>query len=94
MTEQLFSMNKTLTDIHIRFLELLLKNKVDFITGLEGLIFDNSIKRVKAFSVSGMSLPVLDLSDLVINKMSTTRLKDKLDVEELQKIQRLQEKQD
>jgi hypothetical protein len=64
-------------------------NKVDFITGMAGLTFDDAIKRVKIFSVSGMDVPVLNLSDLIINKLSTTRLKDKLDVEELQKINQI-----
>jgi len=69
-------------------------DKVDFITGMAGLTFEDAIKKVKVFRVSGMTVPVLSLSDLVINKLSTTRLKDKLDVEELQKIQRLKENQD
>jgi hypothetical protein len=68
-------------------------DKVDFITRTTGITFDAAIKKVDIFQVDEIMIPVLNLHDLIINKTTTNRTKDKLDVEELQKIMQIKKKQ-
>jgi hypothetical protein len=56
---------------------------------LAGISFEDAILNVEKLRSEGLSIPVLHLNDLIINKMLTNRTKDKADVEELQKIHKL-----
>ena len=48
--------------------------------------FDDAFAQAEKFEVSDFYVPVIKLNDLILNKLLTNRLKDKADVEELQKI--------
>ena len=61
-------------------------DRIDFLTKLTGLNFDDAILKAEILKTDDFEIPVLHLDDLIINKMLSTRAKDKADVEELQKI--------
>ena len=60
--------------------------QIDFMTRITGVEFDEADKEKILADVDGIKLPVLQLNHLVRSKISNNRTKDKLDVEELQKI--------
>ena len=60
--------------------------KVDFLTRISGAIFHDVYSRKNMTEIGGLRLPFISFGDLVASKMSTNRLRDKADVEELQKI--------
>lgn len=66
--------------------------RVDFLTKISGVNYEDADKEKIIASVEGMQVPILHLKHLVLSKLSNERTKDKLDVEELQKIQQLKNK--
>jgi hypothetical protein len=62
--------------------------KIEFLTYISGLKFDESSKNCNHFAIENIDIPFLGYEDLIINKISAGRLKDQADVEELQKIHR------
>lgn len=60
--------------------------KIDFLTHISGLKYEQAEKNKVIGDIDGLNVPVVHIKDLVISKMSTDRAKDRLDVEELQKI--------
>jgi hypothetical protein len=66
--------------------------RVDFLTKMAGLNFDDAEKKNQFFVVEGKKIPVLNIDELIVNKMYSGRMKDKADIEELQKIMRLKKK--
>ena len=60
--------------------------KIDFLTRISGLEYEDAEKNKVVGDIDGMRVPVVHMNDLVIAKLSTGRQKDKLDIEELQKI--------
>lgn len=65
--------------------------KIEFLTFLTGLNFSDAYERRIIANFDDLEIPFLHLEDLVQNKMSTGRLQDEADVEELQKIQKLKQ---
>ena len=63
--------------------------KIDFFTCVTGLDFETANQHALKLSIDNLDVPFLSLSDLVTNKMITTRKRDQVDVEELQKIMKL-----
>jgi hypothetical protein len=63
--------------------------KIDFFTFITGLEFDAAKQHSVTLNIENLQVPFLSLPDLIINKMMTTRKRDQVDVEELQKIQKL-----
>jgi len=63
-------------------------DKIEFLTAVSGLKFDDAFVNCDHLSIENHNVPFLSFEDLIINKMVAGRLKDKADVEELQKIQR------
>jgi hypothetical protein len=63
--------------------------RVDFLTKMVGLTFQEADARKKLLPLGNMFVPVLHIDDLIVNKLLSGRAKDKADVEELQKIMRL-----
>ena len=63
--------------------------RIDFLTSLSGLTYDEADKIKVFFSIEEHLIPVLHLNHLLTNKLSSGRAKDKADVEELQKIMQL-----
>lgn len=62
--------------------------KVDFITKINLVEFDEANERKVIAEVDELKIPFLHLDDLVRSKFNTGRLKDQADIEELQQIQR------
>ncbi|HYD20437.1 MAG TPA: nucleotidyltransferase [Flavipsychrobacter sp.] len=60
--------------------------KVDFLTRVSGIEYQQAEKNKVIGDIDGLKVAVVHLNDLVITKMSSDRLKDKLDIQELQKI--------
>ena len=62
--------------------------KVDFLTRISMIEFEQADQRKITADIDGLKIPFLHLNDLVLSKFNTGRLKDKADVEELQRIQK------
>ncbi|MEO8146197.1 MAG: nucleotidyl transferase AbiEii/AbiGii toxin family protein [Bacteroidia bacterium] len=60
--------------------------RVDFLTRVNLLDFDEAWSKRKLWDLDAYKVPIVDYEDLILTKMTTGRPKDKLDVEELQKI--------
>ncbi len=63
--------------------------RVDFLTQITGVSYEEADKEKIIGNIDGMNIPVLHLNHLVLSKITNNRTKDKFDVEELQKIQKL-----
>ena len=63
--------------------------RIDFLTRLSGIKYEEADKRKVFLLLGSHQVPVLHLDHLIINKLTSGRAKDKSDVEELQKILRL-----
>lgn len=62
--------------------------KIDFLTKLNNVEFQEANKHKITHEFDGLFVPVIHLNDLVLSKINTGRLKDKADIEELQHIQK------
>ncbi len=62
--------------------------RVDFLTKVQGLNFDDAFSRRQILKVKEHELPFLHLDDLIANKLLANRTKDLADIENLIKIQR------
>ena len=60
--------------------------RVDILTQIDGIQFDQAYEKRNVIEIEGMEIPFISLKDLVTNKLSTGRAKDKLDAEELSKL--------
>ena len=60
--------------------------KIDFLTHVSGIKYEDAEKNIVTGDIDGMEVPVVHMNDLVVSKLSTDRAKDRLDIEELQKI--------
>lgn len=61
--------------------------KIDFLTKVSHVDFNDAYTKVVLMEFDDLLLPLVHYNDLVLMKMTTGRLKDQADVEELQKIQ-------
>ena len=61
--------------------------RIDLITGATGLRYDTASEKATYKQIDGIEIKVLSISDLIINKEATGRLKDKADAEELKRLQ-------
>lgn len=59
---------------------------IDFLTMVANVKFEDAIKEVNYFELERMSVPVIHYNHLILSKITSSRLKDKADVEELQRI--------
>jgi len=64
--------------------------KIDFLTKVSHVDFDEAYNKVVLMEYDGLQLPFVHYNDLVLMKMTTGRLKDQADIEELQKIKNQQ----
>jgi hypothetical protein len=62
--------------------------KIEFLTYISGLKFDIVFPNCEYLTIEQYNIPFLRYEDLIINKISSGRLKDQADVEELSKIHR------
>lgn len=63
--------------------------KAEFLTQISLVNFEEANKRKIIAEIEGLAIPFLHLDDLIRSKINTGRLKDKADIEELQRIQNL-----
>ncbi|MCK5267289.1 MAG: nucleotidyltransferase [Spirochaetes bacterium] len=57
--------------------------RIDIITKIDGLTFDEASKEKEIIEIAGISIPVISKQNLIINKLATGRDKDKIDVKNL-----------
>ncbi|MCK9613601.1 MAG: DUF6036 family nucleotidyltransferase [Bacteroidales bacterium] len=62
--------------------------RIDFLTRIEGLNFDEAFSRKVFLKLENYKFPVLMYDDLITSKIVTGRLKDKADVEQLIKVRK------
>lgn len=58
-------------------------NRIDVLTSVDGLRFEEAYPVRESFTVDGTEFQVVNLNDLRTNKKATARLKDLADLEEL-----------
>lgn len=66
--------------------------KVDILTsmlGLESLDFNQCLQEASVAEIDDLKIPFLHINHLILNKKVTNRPKDRLDVEELEKIKKI-----
>jgi hypothetical protein len=61
--------------------------RIDIITSVDGLKFKDAFPRSKIINIEEIPVHVLSVADLIKNKLSTGRLKDMADAEELKKLE-------
>jgi hypothetical protein len=60
--------------------------KVEVLTQISGVSFDEAIRGAKTFELEGYQIPYIGKDALITNKKSAARHKDLADVEELEKL--------
>ncbi len=55
--------------------------RIDIITEIDGVKFDEAFKKRTTVEVEGLSVPIISKENLLINKLASGRPKDKLDAE-------------
>ena len=63
--------------------------KIDFMTFISGVNFNEAWQQKTMAVLDGISIPFIHLHHLVLSKVTTGRPQDKIDIEQLQKIQDL-----
>jgi predicted nucleotidyltransferase len=58
--------------------------RIDIITNISGVKFDQAYANRQAISIEGVDIPVISLDDLIINKRASGRTQDLADVERLE----------
>ena len=64
-------------------------NKIEFLTKINGVTYQEADRKKILLPLMTQQVSILHVEHLIANKMLSDRLKDKADVEELQKILRL-----
>lgn len=59
--------------------------RIDIITTISGVGFDDAFKQRQIIEMEGVSVPIISLGDLIRNKRATGRDKDRLDADQLEK---------
>ena len=60
--------------------------RIDFITMISNVKFEEAIQRVNYSALENEKVPVIHYKDLILSKLTSNRLKDKANIEELEKI--------
>ena len=63
-------------------------SKIEILTQVDGLLFDESYKKRKYFKVDKLQIPYIDFEDLIKNKLASGRYKDLADIEQLNKLKK------
>ena len=61
-------------------------SKIEILTQVDGLLFNESFKKRKFFKVDNFQIPYIDFDDLIKNKLASGRYKDLADIEQLRKL--------
>lgn len=62
--------------------------RIDFHTKVSGVNFDEAWKEKQTIEIDGLTINFLHIKHLIATKITTGRPKDKIDIDELQKIQK------
>ena len=62
--------------------------RVDFLTKVSGVKFDEAWQEKQSIEIDGLNINFLHIKHLIATKITTGRNQDKIDVDELQKIQK------
>lgn len=79
ITEKTFAAKKTIFQIGVA------PRRIDIITYIDGVAFKQAYKTKKIIEINNLRIPFLSKENLIKNKQSTGREKDKLDVKYLKK---------
>lgn len=63
--------------------------RIDFLTYINSVSFEEANEQKIVADIDGLNMPILHINHLILSKLTTGRIKDKADIEELQKIIRL-----
>jgi predicted nucleotidyltransferase len=63
--------------------------RVDCLTKISNVDFEDAFKQKMIADIEGILVPIIQYKHLIMSKMTTNRLKDKADIEELQKIEEI-----
>jgi hypothetical protein len=63
----------------------IIPNRIDLLTSVSGVDFEDAWKHDVRVTVSGLSLPVLSRADLIRNKRAAGRMRDLADIEDLER---------
>ncbi len=66
--------------------------KIDFMTFVSGVKFNEAWEQKTIAILDGISIPFIHFNHLILSKIATGRPQDKIDIEELQKVQALKAK--
>lgn len=60
--------------------------RIDFLTHINGVPFDQAEKKINYFSMADEKIPIIDYHHLILSKISNKRPQDIADIDQLQKI--------
>lgn len=60
--------------------------RIDFLTHIQNVNFPEAFSRANSIPIDGKFIRIIHFDDLILSKISSERLKDRADVEELQRI--------
>ena len=59
--------------------------RIDIITAISGVTFDDAYQQCQVVEIEGLLIPILSRSDLIRNKRATGRERDRLDADRLER---------
>ena len=62
--------------------------KIEILTHVDGLVFNESFKNCNWFELDKFKVPVIDFEDLIKNKFASGRYKDLADIEQLKNLKK------
>jgi predicted nucleotidyltransferase len=66
--------------------------RIDIITNISGVKFEQAYANRKAIFIEGIEVPVISLQDLIANKRASGRMQDLADIEKLESAQAQEQK--
>lgn len=66
--------------------------RIDFLTMVSNVNFEDAYKQAGSFTIGDVKIPVIHYNQLILSKLNSGRLKDKADIEELQRINKYRKK--
>lgn len=84
--ESVITLEKMDFTTHLHFTDGKEPFKIDFMNFVSGINFEDAWKKKIMTEFDDLLLPFIEFEHLILTKITSERLKDKLDVEELQKI--------
>ncbi len=61
--------------------------RIDILTRISGVDFENAYAKRNVVNVDGLEVPVISMSDLIVNKRASGRTQDLADVEKLEALE-------